>query len=448
MFISLQYVLLLSAVLILYYILPMNIRWVSLLMGSLAFFFYEDRMGLPLLLAVTVISYFSARIIERNKAGWILILSVALILLPLLLTRTFVRFTGLSLIAPLGVSFFTLQIISYLVDVYSGKTEASTSFPKYLLFITFFPQILQGPIPRYDLMDELWKGHSFSEEKAVKGFQLILWGFFLKLMIADRAGIFVDGVYADYASLSGTEILIAGILYSIQLYTDFSSCVCIAKGSAEMFGITLGENFMHPYFSDSVKDFWRRWHISLSMFLRDYIYIPLGGSRKGRIRKYLNILITFFVSGLWHGGGLNFIFWGLLHGVYEIAGDVIKPVKSRIVTFLFVMLAWIIFRAESLMKGLDMIRSIFTRFDISVLFNGALITEDLPVTEWMILLSAILILFIVSLIQERGQVIRDRILSFPHVVRGTIYIAAILGVILFGKYGSGFDAGSFIYAGF
>ncbi len=467
MFISLNYLIFLTAALVLYYIFPYRYRWFILLSGSILFYLSISFRTLPLLILIVTVSYFGSLLLEKNKSRSLFFVICVLLLLPLLLTRTFSRITELSIFAPVGVSFFTLQIIAYLSDVRSGKTNVERNYLKYLLFISFFPQILQGPIPRYSLMEDLCKGHSFDEKKIIKGFMLITWGFFLKLMIADRAGIFVDTVYADIERYGGTYIFVAGILYSLQLYTDFSSCVCIAKGSAEMFGISLPENFSRPYFSGSVKNFWRRWHISLSLFLRDYVYIPLGGSRKGRIRRYFNLMATFFVSGIWHGGGLNYIFWGLLHGVYEILEELLKSTWERIgiitgfhghrrlkriinifITDYFIMTAWIIFRAESLSKGLKMLWNMLTRFNPWILFNDSLIMDNFETSDWNILILSGTVLFLMGLLQEKGVNIRERILGYPALLRGSLYMGAILVCIVFGEYGAGFEAGSYIYAGF
>ncbi|MCR5023691.1 MAG: hypothetical protein K6A90_05090, partial [Lachnospiraceae bacterium] len=387
MYISISYFLLLSVALILYYLFPIRYRWVVLLAGSIFFYIHEDIDGILFLCLMIVLSYGGSLIIEKmrsdcisktkRKAGFILV--IIMVLMPLIINRTLTvlipiserRPSFISLLTSLGVSFYTLQMVAYLSDIYLDRTDACRNFFKYFLFISFFPQILQGPIPRYGLMDSLFDGHRFNPDNIVKGFQLIIWGVFLKLVIADRAGIFVDMIFNDPDRYQGCYVLMAGILYSVQLYADFSSCVCIARGSAEMFGIYLTDNFSRPYFADSIKDFWRRWHITLSRFLRDYVYIPLGGNRKGSFRKYLNIMITFLVSGVWHGGGLNYFFWGFLHGFYQIAGELLEPVNgficrllkfsghtrlirlfSIMATCFLSMTAWIIFRAESLKKGL------------------------------------------------------------------------------------------------
>ncbi|MBO6149297.1 MAG: MBOAT family protein [Lachnospiraceae bacterium] len=407
---------------------------------------------------------------------------------------------------PVGIAFYSMQLLSYISDVYLRKTEPEHNFLKFLLFSSFFPQIIQGPIPRYsELSHQLTEGHRFDERKLVKGFMLILWGFFLKLCIADKAGIIVDTVFDNFPAYQGMYVMIAGILYSLQLYADFSACSTLALGISALFGIALSDNFKHPYLASSVKDFWRRWHISLSMWLRDYIYIPLGGSKNGIFRKYINILLTFTVSGIWHGGGFKFLFWGLLHGLYQIAGDLLKPLRNRIggrqffirfgafrrlagsiFTFLLVMLAWIIFRAETLKTGIKMIMTIFTVHNFWILTDESLFALGLNWKECLVLVLCLLLLLAVSLVQEtylqkgskpciaesrrgemlrpqadsvsyspksstadeKGMDIRDRILEFNILIRWAIYIAAILFILIFGTYGYGFDSQAFIYGRF
>ena len=293
----------------------------------------------------------------------------------------------------MGLSFFTMQVLAYLIDIYKGKIEPQRDFLKYALFLSFFPQILQGPIPRYEqLQHQLVEGHRFDETEFTKGFMLIIWCFFLKFMIADKAKIVVDTIFGNPEIYSGFFVLVGGTLYSIQLYADFLSCTTLAQGVSQMFGIHLAENFNHPYFATSIKDFWGRWHMSLSFWLRDYVYIPLGGSRHGTLRKYLNIIATFFVSGIWHGNGLNFVFWGMMHAFYQISGDLSRGARdsfvellgiprdsgarksiSRICTFFLAMTAWIMFRAASLPQGLLMLKSMFTTYNPWIFFDDSLL---------------------------------------------------------------------------
>lgn len=283
-------------------------------------------------------------------------------------------------------------------------------------------------------------------------------------MIADKAGVFVDSFFTHYNSYNGVYAWIAGFLYSIQLYTDFQSCVVISQGVARLFDITLVDNFSRPYFSQSVQEFWRRWHESLSFWLRDYIYIPLGGNRKGKIRKYLNLFITFVVSGLWHGNGFKFLFWGILHAFYQIAGSINKKVTEAIykffhlpepvehvvrciITFFFVMIAWIIFRAPSMRTGISVVLSLF-HFNVWELFNGGIYNLGLDRNNFVVLNLSILALFIAGLLQERGTDIGYKVSSLNAIVKFLFYFSVIFCIWTFGMYGYGFDAKDFIYGGF
>ena len=476
-YISFYYYIFVIVLLALYYLLPLKIRWVSLLIGSLGFYWEITQHSIKSLVILTVsalICWICSRLIEEDKGNRKLWLGIALFFTAIPLFAVTEGEFIISMIVrkslpgwwivPVGISFYSLQLIAYSVDVYKKKIHADNNFLHFLLFVSFFPQIIQGPIPRYDqLAGQLTEGHNFDEEGFVKGFMLILWGFFLKLCIADKAAVVVNTVFDNYPGYPGIYVLIAGILYSFQLYADFLACTSLAQGVSALFGISLVNNFNHPYFSKSVKEFWGRWHISLSTWLRDYIYIPLGGNRKGRIRKYINILITFGISGLWHGGNYKFLFWGLLHGVYQIIDDLTAPVKNRLtqnrfkkgidvlntlITFFFVMLAWIIFRADKLKTGLSMIKSIFTVHNPWVLTNNALFDMGLVEKEWYVLLFCLFVLLFVSWKQEKGAEIRNRILQYNIVLRWCIYIGAILFILIFGTYGYGYDPAAFIYGGF
>lgn len=463
--------------LVFYYILPRQYRWFSLLVGSCIFYYIASGMDfkvISLFMSTIIFSYIASLILEKHPKKLILVLALGISIFPLLLIKGNVFIIkriwrdGIpSLIVPLGISFYSLQIYSYLFEVYNKAIEPQKKFLKYFLYISFFPQIMQGPIPRYSqLGNNLFEGHPFDETKISKGSQLILWGFFLKFVIAERAAIVVNTVFENYEMYLGMFVLVAGILYSIQLYTDFLACVCISKGVSECFGISLSENFQQPYHARSIKEFWRRWHISLSSWLRDYVYIPLGGSRCGRIRKYVNLLITFLISGAWHGNGMRFIAWGLLHAFYQIMGAVLVPFKMRIkalmgirknssleiyidrgITFFMVMIAWIIFRADSLYVGLKMIVSMFTVKNLWIFWDDSLLSLGLDWKEWGVLTAAILLLLKVEKMQEYF-VIRDKILEQPLFARWILYLLGVAIVIIFGTYGFGFNSADFIYRGF
>ena len=266
---------------------------------------------------------------------------------------------------PVGISFYSFKILSYVVDVYKGS-RMEKSLGKYALYVIFFPEISSGPIDRgKDLLTQFSKTCVYNYEKVSYGLKLVAWGLFKKIVIADTLSYGVDWVYISYESYKGGVLFIVSIFYTIQIYCDFSGYSDMAVGVAKMLGIELIRNFKAPYISTSVKEFWRRWHISLSTWLRDYIYIPLGGSKKGKARHYANIMVTFLISGLWHGANWNFVLWGGVHGLAQILEDVgerIVPCKKRegkiqcliktIAVFLFCNFAWVLFRAESMEQAI------------------------------------------------------------------------------------------------
>ena len=467
---SLAFYMFLLAAVVLYYIMPVKYRWYVLLAGSV--FFYASLMSRKLdgilFLTTILVSWLTGLLLEKNSGNRVLLGGgVLLSALPLLLVKLsgFVT-VGFSLIVPVGLSFYTLQIVSYLIDIYRGDTQAEHNILKYALFISFFPQIIQGPIPRHkQLGPQLYEGHRFSEEQFFGGLQLILYGFFLKLMIADKAGIFAGRVFDHSAQYSGTYLWLAAILYSFQLYADFFSCVTICQGVSGLFSIQLAENFDHPYMALSIQEFWRRWHISLSSWLRDYIYIPLGGSRKGELRRYINLLITFLVSGIWHGSGLNYIVWGLMHGIYQICGrlshglrqklyaaagvaenTIVYRTLRRLGTFFWVMLGWIVFRAPGLRAAVSFIRRMWV-WNPWTLFDGSVCRLGLDEKDWIVLIVSLIIMAIISTAQTKGSV-RAWYARQNIAVRWGLCFGMIFMIWIFGTYGYGFAAGDFIYGGF
>lgn len=469
-YISFYYYLFVAATIIIYYLLPCKYRWISLLTGNIVFYMVFYRTGWWILLLTILLSYSAAILISKlagNRKRIVLWLAIVLTISPWLLIKSG-EHISVSWIIPMGISFYTLQIISYLVDVYRGQSKPQKNVAKYALFISFFPQLIQGPIPRYSqLENQLVEGHLFDEDQFTKGIYLIIWGFFLKFVIADKAAVIVDTVFDNYPAYSGFYIWIAAVLYSMQLYTDFLACTTLAQGVSKLFGIELADNFRRPYFATSVKEFWRRWHISLSSWLRDYIYIPLGGNRKGKCVKYCNLFITFLFSGMWHGTGVKFLVWGGVHAAYQILGEMLYGFKEklyqllgisvdskgriwgkRIGTFLLVTFAWVIFRARTLRVGMSMIKHMFTEFNPWILFNDRIFTLGLEWKECMVLILAIVLFGIISKKQEDGVQLCDVIINLKLPVRWLICITAILGIIIFGTYGFGFNSQDFIYGGF
>ena len=281
---------------------------------------------------------------------------------------------------PIGISVFVLQEISYIVDVYKGKIVTEQKFWRYLLFLSYFPAIVQGPISRYDeLAPQLCNTNKFDPTRFQDGLTLVLLGLVKKIVVADRLAIFVNNCFTNYETFHGMVLYVGAVCYAFQLYMDFSGCVDICRGVSGMFGISLVENFKSPYYAKSTKEFWNRWHLSLSRWLKDYVYIPLGGNRHGRMRKYVNLIITFGVSGMWHGAGFNYIVWGVLQAVYQIVGEITSNFRSKFkarigvklgsasdiaystfITFHLTVLSWVFFRSKGFSASIVYLSNMFS----------------------------------------------------------------------------------------
>ncbi|SCY72635.1 MBOAT family O-acyltransferase [Butyrivibrio sp. INlla14] len=456
-YITVGYYFFVAFLVLMYYIVSIKYRWIVLLIGNLSFYVLFYQKAWHIIFATFCITFLIGKLMDNPRFRTMLLaLGVLTIVLPWAFYK--IDFLHGSIIAPLGISFYSLQLIAYLVDVYKGKIVAESNIFKFVLFAGFFPQIVQGPIPRYkNLQSQLTNGNYFDERKISEGFLYIIWGFFLKMMIADRAAVVVDTVFDNYQAYKGGYIWLGAFLYSIQLYTDFYSCTSLAKGVSKLFGIELVDNFARPYFASSVRDFWKRWHISLSSWLKDYIYIPLGGSRKGLLRKSVNLLITFMVSGVWHGAGVNFLMWGILHAFMQIIesfegkrsfnSSLVKAL-IRIRTLLFVGGAWVIFRASNLAVGISMLRDMFIVWNPWIFFNDRVFSLGLDWKEMVLLFVSIALLFWVDLCNERGDSVLRKILEQKFVIRYFIYVFAIILIAIYGAYGYGYDSQEFIYGGF
>lgn len=314
----------------LYWIFPHKQRWVVLLLSSCYFYMSWNTKYIVLILFTTIVSYFSAIVLERfpRYKKWILVVVLFSCLGLLFIFKYFdfvfesiykicmifsipIHPITLKLMLPVGISFYTFQTLSYVLDVYHGVMKAEYHFGKYMAFVTFFPQLVAGPIERAEnLLFQINKKHIFSYEQAVYGMKLITWGMFKKVVIADNFAIYVDLIYNNVHIYKGLSLVVATIMFAFQIYCDFSGYSDIATGTAKLFGIDLMRNFHSPYFSSTFKEFWGRWHISLSTWFRDYIYIPLGGNRNGIAKKYFNLMVTFLISGIWHGANWTFFIWG------------------------------------------------------------------------------------------------------------------------------------------
>lgn len=395
------------------------------------------------LLAATLLSYLAGRLIPRHR--WVMWVSTVLLTLPLLFLRVQHWLPWQSIIAPVGISYFTLQIIAYHVDLYRGKYEPEKNLLRFGLFVTYLPHIFIGPIEPYPRMRAALEERHISGNDFLKGAVRGLWGLFKKLVIAARIGVIVSAISAEPEQFNGAYALAAMLLYAIQLYADFSGGIDIVLGVSRMLGIRMGENFDAPYFSQSVQEFWRRWHITLGAWLREYVYIPLGGSRKGKLRKFFNTMVTFLVSGIWHGGG--YILWGLMHGVFVSCGEKFKTKSktlNRIVTFLLVSFLWSFFIWPDTTTVLRMAGSVFTVFNYNVLFSG-ISRMGLAVGDWVVLGGACLLLW---LYDWKSRSLNARFSAFgPAAKVGVIGLLA-LAVLTFGMYGFGFTASEFIYSRF
>lgn len=463
---------------IVYFCMKTKYRYIVLMLFSGIFIWFAGGINaVAFIYGTTIFTYLIAMLMERtdNERFRRIIYSCGiLIILGILIGMKYKGiFTSLpqriaTIAVPIGISFYTLQMYSYLNDIYHKRIDAESNFLKYVLYITWFPHILQGPIARYDQLSKtLFDGAPYDYDRVCKGLQLMIWGLSQKLIIADRALLVVREVFDNYGKYGSVQIIYAAVLYGIELYADFSGCVNISIGVSQIFGIELSPNFKQPYFATGIKDFWNRWHISLSRWLRDYIYIPLGGNRRGKIRKYFNLMLTFLISGFWHGVGNRFLVWGMLHGGYQIAGELSEPVRGKIVqkmrirqdnkvlyvfrvivTFLFVDTAWVFFRAGSIKHAVSMLWIAASRWNIWSFFNDDLYALGLDRRDTWIMLFFILIMLWTDYLHERNIRIRETIAGYSILARWTIYLGILMAVILFGKYGYGFEATDFIYMNF
>lgn len=351
---------------------------------------------------------------------------------------------GLNWAVPVGISFFSFQAVGYMLDVYHGRVKAEKNIVDYVLFVSFFPQVFSGPISKADeLLPQIKKERRFDYQQGVQGLKFLLWGLFLKLVLADRLGLYVDKVVADYGMYSGGTCIMSAIFYSLQIYGDFAGYSLMAVGVAKTLGFDLVNNFNRPYLASSITGFWKRWHISLTRWLTQQVYIPLGGSRCSKLKNYWNILVTFLVSGIWHGANWTFIVWGAIHGVAQIiekalgiskteSKSIVKLVRI-VVTFILVTLAWVFFRMPTLGDALHFIGRMFTNFSVP---------EVLSVTNFAIYVMAIALVFFKELREEffpnRMRFLRNRYVKWAE------YVVIFCLILLCGAL----DSGSFIYGSF
>ena len=531
--VTLPFFLFVAAAVLAYYLVPKKFRWIVLLVGSYIFYWLNSTWLVLVLFGVTAVTYVTGLCIQRvndkstaflkengkdlsreerkakkeaakRTARIFLVIGILLDLLTLLFLKYF-NFFGenlnmllhwigvngeivprLELLLPLGISFYTLQAISYMTDVYRGKTKADRNPAKFMLFMSFFPQIVQGPIPRHgQLAGQLYEGHSLEYKNLCHGAQLMLWGLMKKLILAERLAVVVNTVFSNYTDYYGPILFFSVALYGLQVYADFSGGMDIARGVAQMMGIELEANFAQPYFSSSIEDFWRRWHITMGHWMRDYVFYPLSLSkaftflsRKSRkvfgefvgkrMPSLLAMFIVYLLVGFWHGANWKYVAFGLWNGVIIMSGILLEGVyrKARelckiqeesagwrvfriLRTFVIVSFGRFFSGAANIRAALSMFKRTFIHWrDITFLTDGTLIKLGLTTSGWIVMLFFTAILFVVDLAHEKNIRIRDGIDRQLLVFRWIIYIGAVLAILIFGLYGPSYNAASFIYEQF
>ena len=488
LFNSVQFTLFLPVVVLLYYVLPGRAKRVWLLVASYFFYGCWNAAYTALIAISTLVTYACALLLAhidgapdgegrktRNKK-WCVAASLVINLGILFVFKYFNFFAGaanrllqhqlplLELLLPVGISFYTFQALGYTIDVYRKTVPAERNLIDYALFVSFFPQLVAGPIERTgNLLPQLKRVHDFDAENVKRGLLIMLWGYFLKLVIADRAAMAVNAIYnASVSSATGFQLLLATVLFAFQIYGDFAGYSLIAMGAARTMGVELMQNFRQPYLATSVTDFWRRWHISLSGWFRDYLYFPLGGSRGKALRTCINLGIVFLASGLWHGADYTFVAWGMLHGAYMIFERLTERPKNAlcarlhidrncrvmtalrtILTFAAVCAGWVFFRANYLKQALAIFAKIFAPWPDAGYRKGML--KMLGKVDWIVLGVSLVILLCVSLFEKRGGSVLDSLERRPRAVRWIVYYALAFAVILLGLYGPGYSESAFIY---
>ncbi len=525
-FTSVAFLLFVVGTAVVYFLVPQKVRWIVLLLASYTFYLLSSPKTFIFVLITTVTTFFGGKkigsydatykaYIEENtnclekdqkkslkkenkmKKQRVLIFVMVVnfgILAFLKYFRVYLNgiasLIGLEqifhpgMLIPLGISFYTFQSMSYLIDLYRGKYSPDTNLAKFALFVSFFPQIVQGPISRYNqLAGQLYQGHSFEYKRVKFGVQLIFWGFFKKLVIADRIGILVNQIFDHYTDYHGFFLIIAVVGYTIQIYADFSGGMDIARGISQIFGIDMAKNFERPYFSTSIPEFWRRWHITLGQWCRDYIFYPISlsptfgrlgkKSRKifgDRVGKLFPVIIaqlmTFLTIGIWHGADFKFVAYGLYQAIFIIGAILLEPYIKKLTallrintkafswklfqigrTFMLIVIGRFFSRGASFVAAITMMKESLV-FNPRVFFDGSLLRLGLTQGDFRVLGIALLILLFVSILQENGINVREKLSEQNMLFRWLVYITGIVFVLIFGIYGSGYDVTGFIYRAF
>ncbi len=470
LFNSFDFLLFFPIVCLLFFISPHKYRWLILLLASCYFYMYFIPVYILILAGTIVIDYFSGILIEKSKGKerkYYLIVSLISNILVLAIFKyyNFIldnlvvvlesiglhnHLSYLSILLPVGLSFHTFQAMSYTIEVYRGNQKAEKHFGIYALYVMFFPQLVAGPIERpQNVIHQFHNKINFSFSNLIEGSKLILWGFFIKVVVADRLSVYVNAVYNNVGNHSGLTLLLATFFFSFQIYCDFAGYSYIAIGSAKVLGFDLMTNFRRPYFAKTISEFWSRWHISLSTWFRDYLYLPLGGNRVKKNRWYFNLFIVFLISGIWHGANWTFVIWGALNGFYLIFAIITQKYRDSlnsffglnknrfvfnciqiITTFLLTSFAWIFFRANNVNDAFEIINKIS---------NGVLSNLFIRYEVFFAVLIGLTILFLKEL---REEYFLNKIKFFNNsIVRILIYTTLIVLILLLGV----FDSGQFIY---
>ena len=471
-FVSVLFLLFLLVVTIVFFVLPKSWRPTVLLLASYAFCGWIELRALLILVLISSIAWLMGLLIERalqkqqtKKAKGYTIGTVVLCIAILCIFK-YSSYLGdrvpedllNNLIIPVGLSFYVFQAISYLVDIYRQKNSAEKNFIYCSLYFAFFAKLVSGPIEKADgLLPQLKKLRTvkfWDRGRLSAALTYMLWGYFMKMVVADRLAVTVGTLFVNPADYDSVWLLLGAFFYTIQIYCDFAGYSYIAIGVARIFGLQLIHNFEAPYSAKSITDFWRRWHISLSNWLRDYIYIPLGGNRKGLMRKCLNSLIVFVICGIWHGVGLNFVVWGLLHGCYIVYETVAKAKKwkfygGRILTFMAVAFAWIFFRASDLSSALLYIKQMFTagfHFDSFLLSAQNLQFNLIELT--VVIVGIVLIAVMDEICNHKKMHLPVLIQEKQNAVRYLVFYLLLIAIFVFGMYGPGYHTEQFIYMQF
>ena len=526
---SLKFILFVAVVIIVYIITPKKYKWVTLLVSSYVFYWLNSNQLIIFMLITTLSIYILSLLLgkidkkveieikskekeekkklkekAKNKKKLIVLIALIINLGILGVIKYFNFFSGnintllnlfnlniqipsMQFILPLGISYYTLQGLSYVIDVYRQKIYPDKNLGRVALFLAFFPQIVEGPIGRYkELATQLYEPNKIEFQNVKNGSLLVLWGFFQKMVIADRLAILVDTVFSNYTQYSGLIVICAILFYTFQIYADFAGCINIVRGVSEIFGITLAENFKRPFFSRSIQEFWRRWNITLGTWLKEYVFYSVAFSKwylhlttklKEKLKKHTHLSKTFlalcplffvwFSNGLWHGASWKYIFYGMYYFVIMSMGMLLEPVFKKTInflkininskkykiwqmlrTFILVNIGMLIFRATNISSAFAILKSMFNFSSFEEILNGKMLSLGLDKGEFTIVIISLIIMLIVDFLQEKNYHVREEIGKRNVLIRWKIYYVGIFSIIIFGIYGKDYNPSSFIYGQF